>query len=68
MVAPNERSREDGARLEALLDRAGRRAGLSFEELRELARLYRLHTARLSKLRQRGADPEAVTPSPKCHR
>ncbi len=65
MVARNGESRardasDDGSRLEQLLERAHGRAGLSFEELRELARLYRLHAARLARLRQRGADPEAV--------
>jgi uncharacterized membrane protein SpoIIM required for sporulation len=33
---------------------------LSFGELRELAGLYRLHAARLSRLRQRGGDEDAV--------
>ena len=45
---------------EELLARADRAARLGFDEARELARLYRLHTARLSAIRQRGADPEAV--------
>lgn len=34
--------------------------GLPFDDLRELARLYRAHSARLSRLRDRAADPDAV--------
>jgi len=49
-------------RFEDLLDRCERlRAGArSFDELRELSRLYRLHGARLARLRDRDADPDAV--------
>lgn len=51
----------ENARLEQLLVRAERLrvAGLGFDELRELGRLYRLGSARLSRLRERGDDPEA---------
>jgi uncharacterized membrane protein SpoIIM required for sporulation len=56
MVAPADAAR----RLEALLGEAERGARLSFDEIRELARLYRLHAAKLSSARQRGADAEAV--------
>ena len=48
-------------RMEAILDRIerpGKRA--SFDEIRELAHLYRLNSARLAILRSRDADPEAV--------
>ena len=48
-------------RMEVLLDQAegvGRR--LAFDDLRELARLYRLASARLAILRSRGNDPEAI--------
>jgi len=52
----------DTARFEALLDRAdtGRGAALTFDEWRELARLYRLHTTRLARLREHGDDPAAI--------
>lgn len=56
MVAPDRASR----RLEALLGKAERGSRLSFDEIRELARLYRLHAAALSSARQRGADADAV--------
>src|SRR3954468_6391530 len=56
MVAPDDGTR----RLEALLDRAERDKAIPFDELRELARLYRQKAARLSSLRQRGEDVEAV--------
>ncbi|MGH7246717.1 MAG: stage II sporulation protein M, partial [Pseudomonadota bacterium] len=48
-------------RMEAILDRIERpgKAG-SFDEIRELAHLYRLNSARLAILRSRNADPEAV--------
>jgi uncharacterized membrane protein SpoIIM required for sporulation len=50
------------ARYEELLDRSDRlrAAGLAFDELRELGRLYRLASARLARLRQREADPESI--------
>jgi uncharacterized membrane protein SpoIIM required for sporulation len=53
---------QDLARLESLLGRSLRRgaAGASFDELRELARLYRRAAARLARLRQRDDDPEAL--------
>jgi uncharacterized membrane protein SpoIIM required for sporulation len=56
MVTPSDAT----CRLEELLARADRGAPLGFDELRELARLYRLHAAKLSAIRQRRADPEAV--------
>ena len=34
--------------------------GLPFDELRELSFLYRRHSARLSRLRDRNADPDAI--------
>jgi uncharacterized membrane protein SpoIIM required for sporulation len=55
MVAPDATRR-----LEALLGKAERSARLSFEEIRELARLYRLHAAQLAHARQRGTDADAV--------
>jgi uncharacterized membrane protein SpoIIM required for sporulation len=53
------------ARFEALLDRSERlraaaTGGLSLAELRELAALYRRHTARLARLRDRDTDPDAI--------
>src|ERR1051326_2067830 len=55
-------ARDDARRFEALLERAERLGtrGLPFDALSELTRLYRAHTARLARLRQRGDDPEAV--------
>jgi uncharacterized membrane protein SpoIIM required for sporulation len=49
-------------RMEQLLLRAERlrASGLGFDELRELGRLYRLGSARLSRLRERGDDPETI--------
>lgn len=49
-------------RFEALLERCERLRPerLGFDELRELARLYRRATAQLARLRERGDDPEAV--------
>ncbi|MGC1343399.1 MAG: hypothetical protein WA854_13795, partial [Candidatus Binataceae bacterium] len=55
------RDRQVRDQMEAILDRIerpGRRA--SFDEIRELAHLYRLNSARLAILRSRDADPEAV--------
>ncbi len=56
MVAP----KHEASRLEELLSHSDRGARLSFAEARELARLYRVHAARLSSARQRGGDPDAV--------
>jgi uncharacterized membrane protein SpoIIM required for sporulation len=57
----NAADRQIRARLEALLDDAERSGGrLSFEDLRELAHLYRLSSAQLAILRSRGSDPEAL--------
>ncbi len=53
------RDRQARDRFESLLDRAERRR-ISFEELRELARLYRFGSARLAVMRSRGSDPEAI--------
>jgi uncharacterized membrane protein SpoIIM required for sporulation len=55
----HERQMRD--RMEAILDsieRPGKRA--SFDEIRELAHLYRVSSARLARLRSRDADPDAV--------
>ena len=54
--------RDELARFEELLDRSERlrAASLAFDELRELGRLYRLTSARLARLRQRGDDPETT--------
>jgi len=57
----NAADRQVRARLEALLDEAERSGGrFSFEEVRELAHLYRLASAQLAVLRSRGSDPEAL--------
>ncbi|HVN29463.1 MAG TPA: stage II sporulation protein M, partial [Candidatus Binataceae bacterium] len=57
----NAADREIRARLEARLDAAERRGGhLSFDELRDLAHLYRLGSAQLALLRSRRHDPEAM--------
>lgn len=52
----------DLVRFEELLDRCERvgRARLALDELRTLARLYRLNAAALARERQRGDDPEAT--------
>ncbi len=55
------RSRQFQEQLEALLDRVetgGRK--LSFEDTREMARLYRICSARLAVQRSRARDPEAI--------
>jgi len=55
------RDRQTRDRMEAILDsieRPGRHA--SFDEIRELAHLYRLSSARLAIVRSRDADPDAV--------
>ena len=53
---------DEVARMEHLLGRAERlkASGLGFDELRELGRLYRISSARLSRLRERGNDPELI--------
>ncbi len=53
---------EDTKRFAALLDRSEGRGltRLAFGELRDLARLYRLHTSRLARLRTAGGDTEAI--------
>ena len=57
----NAADRQIRARLEALLDAAERSGGRpSFEDVRELAHLYRLASAQLAVLRSRGSDPEAL--------
>lgn len=56
MDARDQQARE---RLQALLDQADRRR-LSFSELRELAHLYRLSSARLGVLRSHESDGEAI--------
>lgn len=55
-------ARADSERFAALLARAERLRvrGLGFDELRELAALYRRHAARLAAARDRDADPELV--------
>lgn len=49
-------------RFELLIERCEklRARGLPFDELRELSFLYRRHSARLSRLRDRNADPDAI--------
>src|SRR5947199_6712535 len=58
---PSSRA-DDAERFEALLDRCERlrAGGLPFDELSELGRLYRGHTARLARLRERDDDPAAI--------
>jgi uncharacterized membrane protein SpoIIM required for sporulation len=57
----NPRDQQTAQRMGELLDRAeSLRWRLSFEELRELARLYRVTSARLAILRSRNRDPEAI--------
>lgn len=56
MSAKDRQVRE---RIEVLLDRCERKRP-SFDELRELARLYRLSSARLAVLRSRASDPDAI--------
>jgi uncharacterized membrane protein SpoIIM required for sporulation len=54
-------AKDDPARLlEQLLARSDRGKALSFDDTRSLAQLYRLNAARLSVLRQRGDDADAV--------
>lgn len=56
------RARDRLKRFEELVVRCERLrpGGLGFDELRELARLYRAHAVALSRARERGDDPEAV--------
>src|SRR2546428_7290363 len=55
-------ARRASERFEALLDRCERlrAGGLPFDELSELGRLYRAHTARLARLRERDDDPATL--------
>jgi uncharacterized membrane protein SpoIIM required for sporulation len=55
------RARQTEEQLEALLDRVENRgARLSFDDTREMARLYRICSARLAAARTRDRDPEAI--------
>ena len=55
------RSRQSEEQLETLLDRVEVGGGrLSFEDTREMARLYRVCSARLAVQRSRARDPEQV--------
>ena len=57
----NAGDRDVRMRLEALLDNAERAGGhLSFDEVRQLAHLYRLSSAQLAILRSRGRDPDST--------
>ena len=57
----NAADRDVRARLEALLDAAeASGAGMSFEDVRQLAHLYRLSSAQLAILRSRGRDPDSL--------
>jgi uncharacterized membrane protein SpoIIM required for sporulation len=57
----NAADHKTAERLGELLDQAeSARWRLSFDELRELARLYRISSARLAILRSRDRDPEAI--------
>ena len=52
---------QSAEQLEQLLDRVEARPGqLSFEDTREMARLYRFCSARLAVQRSRGRDPDAI--------
>lgn len=60
---PASSDRQDALRrFEQLLDRCERLRGRgrTSEDLRGLARLYRQHSARLSRLRDRNSDPDAI--------
>ncbi|MBX3025940.1 stage II sporulation protein M [bacterium] len=62
-IAPRRgAARADLQRFAALVERAERLRvrGVGFDELRELAALYRTHVARLAVARDRDADPDAV--------
>lgn len=55
------RTRQAREQLEALLDRVERIVGtLSFDDSRELARLYRISSAQLAAMRMHAADPDAI--------
>ena len=55
------RSRQFQEQLETLLDRVENRGKhLSFDETREMARLYRICSARLAVVRTRSRDPDAI--------
>ncbi len=62
MTEPPLHPRRALARFEQLVEHSQRlRArGLPFDELRELSRLYRSQSARLSRLRDRSADPDVI--------
>jgi uncharacterized membrane protein SpoIIM required for sporulation len=55
-------ARQAAQRFETLLERAEqmRVRRLSFDEVRELGTLYRLHTVELAAARERGDDPDAI--------
>jgi uncharacterized membrane protein SpoIIM required for sporulation len=57
-----DRLRASTLRLSELLDRSekSRAAQLSFDELRELGRLYRVNAAWLARVRDQDEDPEAI--------
>jgi uncharacterized membrane protein SpoIIM required for sporulation len=57
-----DRPPDSEARFAELVERAEslRLAGLAFDDLRELGRLYRASAARLARLRDRGDDREAI--------
>src|SRR5205809_1493011 len=59
---PSDDARRATERFEALLDRCERlrAGGLPFDELGELGRRYRAHTARLARLRERDDDPAEI--------
>ena len=55
------RTRQQHEDLEALLSRVERKVGrLSFDDTRELARLYRVCSAQLAAMRMHAADPDAI--------
>lgn len=60
--SPTVRTRRELERFGALLDRAEavRAGGLPFDELGELARLYRRAATRLARMRERNDDPDAI--------
>ncbi len=51
---------ESELRFESLIDSVEKARQLPFDELRELARLYRVHSARLARLRTHDTDREAI--------
>ncbi|MEN8184251.1 MAG: stage II sporulation protein M [Myxococcota bacterium] len=62
MAGPAAKGDAERLRFEALLGRCERLrpGGLAFEELRELAQLYRTHLGRLARLREHDDDPDAI--------